>query len=130
MQEAETDNPSPSIFAKYACQWFPPMVDVLTSGKSQAAGIHYMLRDAILVLLSWPSLWPPIGRNAQLTRGAANCLMEHLVSSAASPELANPMTSEPASCQKLHWMALQNLDRQQSIRPFGGKATLLYHHHA
>ena len=44
MQEAETDNPSPSIFAKHACQWFPPMVDVLTSGKSQAAGIHYMLR--------------------------------------------------------------------------------------
>ncbi|KAK9861516.1 hypothetical protein WJX84_003424, partial [Apatococcus fuscideae] len=80
----ESGNPPPSIFAKYACQWFGPMVDVLTLGKSQEAGIHYMLRDAILVLLSWPSLWPPIGKNAQLTRSAAACLMEHLVKSAHS----------------------------------------------
>lgn len=88
------------------------MVDVLTSGKSQAAGIHYMLRDAILVLLSWPSLWPPIGRNAQLTSGAANCLMEHLVSSTASSELSNPMASELTSCHEPQQLALQELSRQ------------------
>ena len=87
MQQDDSTDLSTSIFAKFACQWFGVMVDVLISGTSEKAGIHYMLRDALLVMLSWPNLWPPIGKNVQLTGSAATCLMEHLVRPAAWMQL-------------------------------------------
>ncbi len=77
--ESQLELPRPSIFGRYSCFWFGPLVDALTSGDGPAAGIHYILRDACLVLLSWPDLWPPVGKNMQLTVSAAGCLMDHLV---------------------------------------------------
>ena len=50
----------PSIFGRFAAEWFPAMTNVLISNTQapQEAGVHYMLLDACVTFLGWDSLFP------------------------------------------------------------------------
>lgn len=66
----------PSLFGRFATQWFPAMVDALI-GKIQdppEAGVHYLLLEACVTFLSWDSLFPVPPRGVE-----ASQLMSYLV---------------------------------------------------
>lgn len=60
--------PEPSLFKRFATQWFPAMVDPLIGGiqDPSEAGVHYLLLEACVAFLSWDSLFPvpPRGEHA------------------------------------------------------------------
>lgn len=66
----------PSIFGRFASEWFPAMVDALIGGETDPRrdGIHYLLLDSCVMFLGWPSLFPVPPRG-----GAAASLMNYLV---------------------------------------------------
>ncbi len=66
----------PSIFGRFAAEWFPVMVDALIGDveKPEEVGIHYFLLDACVTFLGWPALFPVPPRG-----GAAPTLMNYLV---------------------------------------------------
>ena len=66
----------PSLFGRFAAQWFPAMVSALI-GHIQApseAGVHYLLLEACVTFLSWDSLFPVPPRGDE-----ASQLMNYLV---------------------------------------------------
>ena len=78
-QGASPHETEPSVFGRYAAQWFPPMVDALVGHlyrQPEEAGIHYLLLDACVTFLTWPALFatPPGGAN-----GSAAQLLRYLV---------------------------------------------------
>jgi hypothetical protein len=69
----------PSVFGRYAAQWFGPMVAVLVGGLNRQPaeqGIHYFLLDACFTFLGWPALFPTPPGGPQ---GPAGQLLRYLV---------------------------------------------------
>ena len=70
-------DPCPSVFAAFAAQWFPVLIDAVCGGAGDpaAAGIHYFLVDLCITFLGWSGLFPQPPDNA-----AAKALLDVLVS--------------------------------------------------
>ena len=65
------------MFAAFAAQWFPALVDAVCSGAEDpaSAGVHYFLVDLCIMFLGWPGLFPQPPDTA-----AARDLLDVLVS--------------------------------------------------
>lgn len=70
----------PSIFGRFAAEWFQPLVDAVIGGveSPEAEGLHYMLVDVCATVLGWQDLFPvgPLPRDLQ---PAARALLGYLV---------------------------------------------------
>ena len=66
----------PSLFGRFAAQWFPAMVDALIGHikAPEETGVHYLLLEACVTFLSWDSLFPVPPRGDE-----ASQLMNYLV---------------------------------------------------
>lgn len=83
--QADADSPQPSVFGRFAKDWFPAVMSAVLGRAEQAAeqGIHYLLLDACLMCLSWPDLFPAAGKAGSAldpqVKLAADSLMDYLV---------------------------------------------------
>jgi DNA-dependent protein kinase catalytic subunit len=66
----------PSIFEPYASTLFAPLVKLATSKDNGGSGIHYFLRDIIVLLLRWKDMMPP---DTFEGRQIASSLVAHLM---------------------------------------------------
>ncbi|XP_075703736.1 DNA-dependent protein kinase catalytic subunit-like, partial [Rhinoderma darwinii] len=52
---------SEEVFRPYAVFWIGPLLQLIVSGNNGGTGIHYMVVETVVTLLSWSSVATPIG---------------------------------------------------------------------
>ncbi|XP_034415705.1 DNA-dependent protein kinase catalytic subunit [Cyclopterus lumpus] len=67
------------VFRPYAKHWLGPLLQVVVSGNNGGEGIHFMVVDIIVIVLSWTSLVSPKGnpRDEVLANRLLEFLMKH-----------------------------------------------------
>ncbi|XP_037613149.1 DNA-dependent protein kinase catalytic subunit isoform X1 [Sebastes umbrosus] len=67
------------VFRPYAKHWLGPLLQVVVSGNNGGEGIHFMVVDIIVIVLSWTSLASPKGnpRDEVLANRLLEFLMKH-----------------------------------------------------
>ncbi|XP_028288750.1 DNA-dependent protein kinase catalytic subunit isoform X2 [Parambassis ranga] len=67
------------IFRPYAKHWLGPLLQLVVSGKNGGEGIHFMVVDVVVTVLSWTSLASPKGnpRDEILANRLLEFLMKH-----------------------------------------------------
>ncbi|KAJ4925203.1 hypothetical protein JOQ06_017938 [Pogonophryne albipinna] len=67
------------VFRPYAKHWLGPLLQVVVSGNNGGAGIHFMVVDIVVTVLSWTSLASPKGnpRDEVLANRLLEFLMKH-----------------------------------------------------
>ncbi|XP_014836896.1 PREDICTED: DNA-dependent protein kinase catalytic subunit [Poecilia mexicana] len=67
------------VFRPYAKHWLGPLLQLVVSGSNGGAGIHFMVVDVVVTVLSWTSLVTPKGnpRDEVLANRLLEFLMKH-----------------------------------------------------
>ncbi|KAI4806498.1 hypothetical protein KUCAC02_017322 [Chaenocephalus aceratus] len=67
------------VFRPYAKHWLGPLLQVVVSGNNGGGGIHFMVVDIVVTVLSWTSLASPKGnpRDEVLANRLLEFLMKH-----------------------------------------------------
>uniref|UniRef100_A0A8D3CWJ1 DNA-dependent protein kinase catalytic subunit n=1 Tax=Scophthalmus maximus TaxID=52904 RepID=A0A8D3CWJ1_SCOMX len=67
------------VFRPYAKHWLGPLLQLVVSGKNGGEGIHFMVVDIVVTVLSWTSLASPKGnpRDEVLANRLLEFLMKH-----------------------------------------------------
>lgn len=87
MLQEDPDASQPSVFGRFAKEWFPAILSAVLGSAEQAAeqGIHYLLLDTCLMCLNWHDLFPAVGKTGGAldpqVKLAADSLMDYLVRS-------------------------------------------------
>uniref|UniRef100_A0A663E490 DNA-dependent protein kinase catalytic subunit n=1 Tax=Aquila chrysaetos chrysaetos TaxID=223781 RepID=A0A663E490_AQUCH len=74
------------VFRPYAKQWLGPLLQLVVSGNNGGEGIHYMVVEIVVTILSWTSVTTPKGNIKDEI--LANRLLEFLMRSAFHPKRA------------------------------------------
>uniref|UniRef100_A0A8C6J8U6 DNA-dependent protein kinase catalytic subunit n=1 Tax=Melopsittacus undulatus TaxID=13146 RepID=A0A8C6J8U6_MELUD len=74
------------VFRPYAKQWLGPLLQLVVSGNNGGEGIHYMVVEIVVTILSWTSVATPKGSIKDEI--LANRLLEFLMKNAFHPKRA------------------------------------------
>nr|XP_054607336.1 DNA-dependent protein kinase catalytic subunit isoform X2 [Nothobranchius furzeri] len=74
------------VFRPYAKHWLGPLLQLVVSGNNGGAGIHFMVVDVVVTVLSWTSLATPKGNPRDEV--LANRLLEFLMKNSFHPKRA------------------------------------------
>ncbi|XP_058420517.1 DNA-dependent protein kinase catalytic subunit isoform X2 [Diceros bicornis minor] len=68
------------VFRPYAKYWLSPLLQLVVSGNSGGEGIHYMVVEIVVTILSWTGLAAPIGvpKDEVLANRLLHFLMKHV----------------------------------------------------
>ncbi|XP_044600073.2 DNA-dependent protein kinase catalytic subunit [Equus asinus] len=68
------------VFRPYARYWLSPLLQLVVSGNNGGEGIHYMVVEIVVIILSWTGLATPIGvpKDEVLANRLLHFLMKHV----------------------------------------------------